>query len=341
MEKVFLLTTLYGREYKPNRLSKLKYRALSDTPNEAKRFPSPDCLALERPSVGKAALEDAISLRMLISAADLSAGHGEGFNCLEWEDEMPRWFVFGSVSGVALFLVFGLVPSASISQNTQLSRYGLLISSLSPSLIPVDATVHEGSDTVNVTLRNVSSKNITAFQVWGASRTTIEYLNGLARTPGEARLAPNDVYVYQQPLRGPQRNTIEVRTVVFEDGTTEGDQTVATQISQFRRGTKLQMEEIIAILDSIGDGIRLEGGVISARSQLERLGSTKRAGGPPHISGGRQQAIQFALRQIDQIEQVMARARDQSTSGSQRLSPDAALSDFKKRYKDMFDRLPE
>jgi hypothetical protein len=97
----------------------------------------------------------------------------------------------------------------------------------------------------SITLKNESAKTITAFSISPAKEVTITEEFVFAETT-DVGVKPNQVFskTYRTP-NGIAPQFVEIKALIFDDGTMEGDLSAARQIEDSRLGQQIQMKRAV------------------------------------------------------------------------------------------------
>jgi hypothetical protein len=143
---------------------------------------------------------------------------------------------------ICLLLILGSFKTGVLKGSIAKKQSNFPIQSRVPNLTIVDTSIND--DTVLVTLRNDSSKTITAYS---ASSDGPIYRNELLDTTSV--ILPGTMFTDGY---GPPRSNhkgIFILAVVYEDGTTEGVPKFINQILDARAGKQAQLQRILPIFE--------------------------------------------------------------------------------------------
>lgn len=192
----------------------------------------------------------------------------------------------------------------------------------------VGAKVLDGS--LHLSVRNSSGKNITWYKLLlGDMGLEAEFT--YASRPV---LAPGEVHTEVFPANpGLAKSGISVLSVLFEDGTGEGDQQFIGQIKERRHGEKMQLVRVLALLEQISNSP--EGQRVSALdtlgAKINDLPEGQEDNLPEHVRLGLRSGKSQALGIIKGLQD--GRPVLEGVAGSK------ALAGLKKRYQEIISRL--
>lgn len=218
-----------------------------------------------------------------------------------------------NVSAFALLLVVGFAvvtwtlpvsgTGGSKQQSTRTIRKDLIEStelktaSQSSGLEIVKVEKHLNEDSIHVWLQNNSGKMITAYQVGIGARNILTDLvqadvDSNVLRPG---MVIQERYVIQAEL---ETKGINVLSVMYEDGTTEGVPKNVKQIKQYRQGMKIEREHVLRLLKNVASASESE-----MRSRFANIGSLL-----PALSDEEKEKLPFFIKigYLDQLHIVVA-----------------------------------
>lgn len=107
-----------------------------------------------------------------------------------------------------------------------------------------------GSNEFSITLRNNSAKTITAFSISPSKGFTITEEFVLAEI-SDVGIGPNALFSKTYPtLTSIQPQSIEIKALIFEDGSAEGDARAVRQIEDSRLGQQIQIRRAVKELEN-------------------------------------------------------------------------------------------
>jgi uncharacterized protein YheU (UPF0270 family) len=136
-----------------------------------------------------------------------------------------------------------LKPSKTTPQNTTLRTVN---KTEAFSVIKATSDVNG----LSITLKNDSAKTITAFSISPAKEVTIIEEFVFAETT-DVGVKPNQVFskIYAVP-NGIEPQLIEIKALIFDDGTVEGDLSATRRIQDSRLGQQIQMKRAVRELQT-------------------------------------------------------------------------------------------
>jgi hypothetical protein len=141
------------------------------------------------------------------------------------------------ISASVLVLVIGisaLIGNSSIPQQNP----SLEIANRTQALSVIKA--ERGSNEFSITLKNNSAKTITAFSISPSKGFTITEEFVLAEI-SDIGIPPNELFSKTYPtLNSTKPESIEIKALIFDDGTAEGDTRAVRQIEDSRLGQQIQ-----------------------------------------------------------------------------------------------------
>jgi hypothetical protein len=160
------------------------------------------------------------------------------------------------------------------------------------SLVPTD----RGNDLL---LRNITSKNITGYSVAfknGAS-TTVDL------TVGERVIGPGDQFTVHLP-ESVEMLQPNIRYVIFDDDTGDGDATAILELQDRRAGRREQLRRIVSMLNTATASANLE----QLKTDLESLPEDTAAGRSVYFTLGLRNAKEDALLEVGKLDKGNVRA---------------------------------
>lgn len=120
-------------------------------------------------------------------------------------------------------------------------------------------------NTFRLTLRNMTAKNIVALNYYTERRGAgggVTFVQGSSQRPLMTAGGTFQTHVNGSNQGGrmtpqgyvseiPQQATLVVGTVIFEDGTYEGDVEIAVKMEAWKRGRQIQLKRVIAVIENI------------------------------------------------------------------------------------------
>lgn len=138
------------------------------------------------------------------------------------------------------------------------------------------STVGDGSQIVQVSLRNVSKKPIAVYSV-----EVVEILNGKKDFSNVERgglvvgwiLRPNEIQIEKFPIKTGVETQLTISAVLFEDGMGDGDPKEVRRLQEIRVGIRMGFQKMLSILkESVRTGESLDGPVLQEMaSKIEKL----------------------------------------------------------------------
>ncbi|MEK6303316.1 MAG: hypothetical protein AABO41_21615 [Acidobacteriota bacterium] len=117
--------------------------------------------------------------------------------------------------------------------------------------------VEKHKDHINVSVQNNSNKAITAFVLTSRidARTLFTFREEFAFSEGDNVIPPGQRYDkvigIPETLNRKSEITLNLSCVVYEDGSSEGDQRIVQDVADSRLGWKIQIMKILPVLDKI------------------------------------------------------------------------------------------
>lgn len=103
----------------------------------------------------------------------------------------------------------------------------------------------QGFNELSITLKNNSAKRVTAFSISPSQGFTIIEEFVLAEI-SDIGVAPNALFAKSYPtLLSTQPRSIEIKALIFDDGTAEGDAVAVRQIEDSRLGQQIQIQRAV------------------------------------------------------------------------------------------------
>lgn len=221
------------------------------------------------------------------------------------------------VIGIATGVVISTGPAPSTAAN-QPKNAGLpLVTSASAAVrvIGVARSTIGESPAVEVSLQNISTKNIKAYSLGTGKRwvTRGYYFSDEA-------FAPNTVETQIIPLSAagsnPTTTELSVSGVMFDDGTTDGDSIAVFRLKEARDGIRDQATLLVPCLRQLPSTIRSEDEGALSRCEAEASASSAK-GRSSDYDDGMQNAKREFVKQLVEIK-TKVRSRDFSGAGNQR-----------------------
>jgi hypothetical protein len=162
---------------------------------------------------------------------------------------------------------------------------------------------------IKLSLRNGYSKAINGFTIGGSDTSGIQ----VDFTSTDSVIVPGEVYKYKIPSQSIQsvsgdvanKLKLKILSVVFEDGTSDGDNRAAEQMKNRRRGEKVQLARIISLLNralASSDSGTLDA-IGRLKTQISSLAVTPENGQPAEIVGGLHHGKEDVLARIRALEE--------------------------------------
>ena len=144
------------------------------------------------------------------------------------------------ISSAVLVFVIGISAVSSNRSKTQ-QNTPLQIINHTQGLSILKA--ERGSNEFSITLRNNSGKTITAFSISPSKGFTITEEFVLAEI-SDIGIKPTALFSKTYPsLTSNQLHSIEIKALIFDDGTAEGDTRAVRQIEDSRLGQQIQTQK--------------------------------------------------------------------------------------------------
>lgn len=191
-------------------------------------------------------------------------------------------------------------------------------------------------ETVQLSLKNGYSKAISGFTISSSDTSGVQ----VDFTPADEVIAPGGIYNYKTSVASLQSSdslsdklTLRILSVVFEDGTSDGDHQAIADIKNRRLGEKIQLARILPLLRQALSSPDADRPTVLARlkSQITSLPVKPENGQPGEITGGLLHGKEYILRDIRALEQ------EQSEEGNVNLRE--KLNKIKERYERKAARL--
>lgn len=171
---------------------------------------------------------------------------------------------------------------------------------------------------IKLNLRNDYDKNITAFAI---SPVNHRYLVRVDLVDSDEVIAPQASYAKEFTLPDSQTNDaiIIIRSVVFQDGTSDGDAEISGRILDNRLGERTQMQRVAALLDETlkSPNAKLPKELYNLKARIRDLPTDSEQGVSVYFRGGLHSAKENAIRYVENIEQ--RRSQDKNNDLSQKL----------------------
>lgn len=153
---------------------------------------------------------------------------------------------------------------------------------------------------LQLSLRNNYSKNITAYTISvGNVRAEEDFIYS------NRVIAPGEVYTVNTPISSSDPST-SILAVVFEDGTSDGEASVAAAIRDRRQGEKAQLTRILPLIENalrLSDS-ELPRALSELPSRISSLPAIASAGRSREFRSGLRNGSEDALRTIQRISQA-------------------------------------
>jgi len=200
--------------------------------------------------------------------------------------------------------------------------------------------VERGSNDFSITLKNNSAKTITAFSISPSKGFTITEEFVLAEI-SEIGIGPNALFSKTySTLTSIQPQSIEIKALIFDDGTAEGDIRAVRQIEDSRLGQQIQFRRAVKELDKFlakgsGDASEIKrnlGNALNASDDdtLNILAELKPSRATTKLSA----ALREGLNNGRQI--ILTRLSEAETNGS-----NDSFRELKKTYERILGRGPK
>lgn len=155
-----------------------------------------------------------------------------------------------SILCVSTVTVMSLIGISALSGNRSTTQQDspIQIANRTQALSVIKA--ERGSNEFSITLKNNSAKTITAFSISPSKGFTIteEFLFAEISDIG---IGPNASFLKTYPtLTSMQPQSIEIKALVFDDGTAEGDTRAVRQIEDSRLGQQIQIRRAVKELEN-------------------------------------------------------------------------------------------
>jgi hypothetical protein len=165
---------------------------------------------------------------------------------------LSSWFIIPIILILVGMIYLG---GAAFSASNKQPQSVVKINNLTHSLEVMSVEEHE--DQIKLSLKNNSSKSITAYVL--SSEATrgdgFKIIKEFAYSEIDYVIAPGSVYemsaVLPADLSSQKNPSIDLSAVIFEDKSSEGDQQVAQEIEYERLGQKTQLERAIPVLEKM------------------------------------------------------------------------------------------
>lgn len=178
---------------------------------------------------------------------------------------------------------------------------------------------------VKLNLRNDYDKSITAFAI---SPINHRYLVRVDLIDSDEIIIPHSSYTKELTLPDSQvkETIIIIRSVVFQDGTSDGDLEISERILDNRLGERTQMQRVAELLDKTlkSPNAKLPMELNSLKARIKDLPTDSEPGVSAYFRGGLHSAKENAMRYIESIE------FRQSQDGNNDLSQE--LREMKSKY---------
>jgi hypothetical protein len=197
------------------------------------------------------------------------------------------------------------------------------------------SAVRDG-ETVQLSLKNGYGKAINGFTISSSDTSGVQ----VDFTPTDEVIAPGGIYHYKTSVASLRSSdslsdklTLKILSVVFDDGTSDGDHQAIADIKNRRLGEKIQLARILPLLRQALSSSDADKPTVLARlkSQITLLTVKPDNGQPVEITGGLLHGKEYILREIRALEQ------EQSEEGSVNLRE--KINKIKERYERKAARL--
>jgi len=140
------------------------------------------------------------------------------------------------------------ISGLSVNRPTRQQDAPLQIANRTQAFSVIKA--ERGSNEFSITLQNNSAKTITAFSISPSKGFTITEEFVLAEI-SDTGIAPNALFSKTYPtLTSIQSQSIEIKALIFDDGTAEGDRRAVRQIEDSRLGQQIQIRRAVKELEN-------------------------------------------------------------------------------------------
>lgn len=198
------------------------------------------------------------------------------------------------------------------SQETNIGQVEKELNVINQTQALTVVNVESNGRNVKMNLRNDYEKTITAFAI---SPVNNRYLVRVDFIDSDEAIAPQAHYLkeFTLPDSKASRATIVIRSVVFEDGTSDGDVGVSRRIIDNRLGETRQMQRIVALLDNTFKSTKetLAKSVANLKANLENLPTISEQGVSVYFQGGLHSAKQNALKDIENLKHRLQQAENE------------------------------
>ncbi|HEX8774912.1 MAG TPA: hypothetical protein VF735_15165 [Pyrinomonadaceae bacterium] len=214
------------------------------------------------------------------------------------------------VAALAFACLLLLTVSVASSNNSLVSNQseGLQIDNKTQAFQIISSEINNG--VVTVSLRNGYSKTINGFTLGDSESSGIQ----IDFTSTDSAIAPGENYQYKIPLRSIQSSLnsaennkfkLKVLSVVFDDGSSDGDYHAIVQMKNRRHGEKVQLARIIPLLNKAlaSSDADIFDALSRLKSQISALSIEPENGQPAEIVGGLHHGKEDALAQIRALEE--------------------------------------
>lgn len=151
------------------------------------------------------------------------------------------------ISSIVLVSLIGIAALSGTRLKTQQDA-PLQITNRTQAFSVIKA--ERGANEFSITLRNNSTKTVTAFSIAPSKGFTIVEEFVLAEI-SDIGIRPNALFSKSYPsLTSIQPQTIEVKAIIFDDGTAEGDTSSVRQIEDSRLGQQIQIRRAVKELQT-------------------------------------------------------------------------------------------
>jgi len=221
----------------------------------------------------------------------------------------------GLLPVIVIYLPSGVYSSSRSGQKDALTRVKTLKIKNSTHSLEVSEVRRNGQE-VQLSLRNTSEKDIAAFKI-----STASYGVTLDFTPDLFEAGTLHVQSLIIPNTNNAEDEVAVVAILFDDQTGEGNPNVVRQMTERRRGEKLQLLTIFPVIDRL---------LMAPKGQLsESLDAAEKATMELPDSLDRTDSFEFRAGLQDAKEKILA---DLKTVKALQKNPDALVIDRQLRY---------
>lgn len=217
-------------------------------------------------------------------------------------------FVFLVIAGLCGALWLGSGKTKSQSKHLQPKGNGVTVSNHTQAFQVVNAT--NDGNTIQLSLRNGYSKAITAFIVSGDDGSSVQ----VDFSSVDSLIAPGETYNYGEATANllshsgaeQSRPKISILAVLFEDGSSDGDNKVVRDIKNRRLGEKIQLMRILPLLEeALGvEDSELPVSIERLKARISALPDKPQKGESPEIMGGLHHGKQYIYAKLERLKQL-------------------------------------